>query len=64
MSEYHTSVLLDESVSALVDSPDGVYADATFGGGGHKVAAGATISGDYETVKKEVLNKILEVYFS
>ena len=35
MSEYHTSVLLDESVTALVDSVDGVYADATFGGGGH-----------------------------
>ncbi len=35
MSEYHTSVLLDESVSALVGSADGVYADATFGGGGH-----------------------------
>ena len=35
MSEYHTSVLLDESVSALVGSTDGVYADATFGGGGH-----------------------------
>ena len=35
MSEYHTSVLLDESVSALVDSVDGIYADATFGGGGH-----------------------------
>ena len=35
MSEYHTSVLLDESVSALVESIDGVYADATFGGGGH-----------------------------
>lgn len=35
MSEYHTSVLLEESVSALVDSTDGVYADATFGGGGH-----------------------------
>ena len=35
MSEYHTSVLLDESVSALVDSTNGVYADATFGGGGH-----------------------------
>ena len=35
MSEYHTSVLLDESVSALVGSIDGVYADATFGGGGH-----------------------------
>ena len=36
MSEYHTSVLLDESVSALVGfDVDGVYADATFGGGGH-----------------------------
>ena len=36
MSEYHTSVLLDESVSALIDSVTvGVYADATFGGGGH-----------------------------
>ena len=35
MSEYHTSVSLDESVSALVGSTDGVYADATFGGGGH-----------------------------
>ena len=35
MSEYHTSVLLDESVSALVGPADGVYADATFGGGGH-----------------------------
>ena len=35
MSEYHTPVMLDESVSALVINPDGVYADATFGGGGH-----------------------------
>ena len=35
MSEYHTPVMLDESVSALVTNPDGVYADATFGGGGH-----------------------------
>ena len=35
MSEYHTSVLLDESVTALIGSIDGVYADATFGGGGH-----------------------------
>lgn len=36
MSEYHTPVLLDESVTALVgDACSGVYADATFGGGGH-----------------------------
>ena len=35
MSAYHTPVLLDESVSALVTDTSGVYADATFGGGGH-----------------------------
>lgn len=35
MSEYHTSVLLDESVSALITNPSGIYIDATFGGGGH-----------------------------
>lgn len=35
MSEYHTPVLLDESVSALISSTSGTYADATFGGGGH-----------------------------
>ena len=35
MSEYHNPVLLKESVDALVLNPDGVYADATFGGGGH-----------------------------
>ena len=27
--------MLDESVSALIGSPKGIYADATFGGGGH-----------------------------
>ena len=35
MSEYHIPVLLDESVSALIDSTSGTYADVTFGGGGH-----------------------------
>lgn len=37
MSEYHIPVLLDESISALAidEHPDGVFADATFGGGGH-----------------------------
>ena len=32
---YHTSVLLEESVSLLNINPNGVYVDATFGGGGH-----------------------------
>ncbi len=35
MSTYHTTVLLDEAVTALNVRPDGVYVDATFGGGGH-----------------------------
>ena len=35
MSEYHIPVLLKESVDALPANPAGVFADATFGGGGH-----------------------------
>ncbi|MBQ1209244.1 MAG: 16S rRNA (cytosine(1402)-N(4))-methyltransferase RsmH [Bacteroidales bacterium] len=36
MEGYHKPVLLQESVDALVGSNiDGIYADATFGGGGH-----------------------------
>ena len=46
MSEYHIPVLLDESVSALVTDPSGVYADATFGGGGHSAAILSRLSGD------------------
>lgn len=32
---YHTTVLLKEAVDGLDIKPDGVYVDATFGGGGH-----------------------------
>lgn len=37
MSEYHVPVLLDESVSALniEENRNGIFIDATFGGGGH-----------------------------
>lgn len=38
MPVYHKPVLLQESVSGLVSNPDGHYADATFGGGGHSAA--------------------------
>ena len=38
MSQYHTPVLLDESISALISNPQGIYADVTFGGGGHTAA--------------------------
>ena len=33
--EYHSPVLLTESVDGLNIQPDGVYVDVTFGGGGH-----------------------------
>ena len=33
--EYHSPVLLKESVDGLNIKPDGVYVDVTFGGGGH-----------------------------
>ena len=44
MSEYHNPVLLNESIDALVRNRDGVYADATFGGGGHSRAILAALS--------------------
>lgn len=33
--KYHDPVLLQPSVAALITDPNGVYVDATFGGGGH-----------------------------
>ena len=35
MNVYHKPVLFRESISSLITNPDGIYADATFGGGGH-----------------------------
>ena len=35
MSEYHVSVLLDESIDNLKIKPDGKYVDVTYGAGGH-----------------------------
>ena len=45
MSEYHTPVLLKESVEALIVNPAGTYADATFGGGGHSAAILSRLDG-------------------
>jgi 16S rRNA (cytosine1402-N4)-methyltransferase len=37
-SEYHTPVLLKETIAALNVKPNGIYVDCTFGGGGHSKA--------------------------
>lgn len=38
MDFHHVSVLLEESVSALVTNPEGIYVDCTLGGSGHAAA--------------------------
>jgi 16S rRNA (cytosine1402-N4)-methyltransferase len=37
-SGYHIPVMLQECIEGLAIRPDGVYVDATFGGGGHSRA--------------------------
>lgn len=46
MSEYHTPVLLNESISALISDRSGVYVDATFGGGGHSAGILSELDGN------------------
>ena len=51
---YHTPALLNESIEGLNILPDGVYVDATFGGGGHsraildKLATGRLVALDHD----------------
>ena len=37
MSVYHRPVMLNQCIDALNINPDGIYVDATFGGGGHSI---------------------------
>ena len=37
MTAYHKPVMLKQCIEALQIKPDGIYVDATFGGGGHSI---------------------------
>ena len=63
---YHTPVLLKESVDLLISGKDGFYVDATAGGGGHSieilkriVPAGKLIAFDRDSEAEEQLTKRL-----
>jgi 16S rRNA (cytosine1402-N4)-methyltransferase len=46
MSTYHVPVMLDECIEGLNIKPNGIYVDATTGGGGHSVRIHARLSKD------------------
>ena len=41
---HHISVLLEEAVGGVFQSPDGIYLDCTLGGGGHAAALASRLS--------------------
>ena len=45
MAFEHTTVLLHETVDGLNVRPDGIYVDATLGGGGHASEVCRRLSG-------------------
>ena len=59
---YHKSVLLDESIEALAIKPDGIYVDATYGGGGHARAILGRMQGGklvaFDQDEEAILNRI------
>ena len=64
MSVYHLPVMLHECIEALQVVPDGIYVDATFGGGGHSaeilkhLATGRLIAFDQDDDAKKEAEKI------
>ena len=44
MEFQHVSVLLEETVTAVLTDPDGIYVDCTLGGAGHSHALGERLS--------------------
>ena len=48
MAFQHTSVLLEETIDGLAVKPDGIYVDATLGGGGHAFEVCSRLNGNGE----------------
>lgn len=69
MAFEHTSVLLEETVDGLAIKPDGIYVDATLGGGGHAYqvcsrlgSTGRLIGIDQDAAAIEAAGKRLECF--
>lgn len=64
MGAYHKPVMLSECIEALNINPEGIYVDATFGGGGHSLAllgklkGGRLIAFDQDEDAKKEAGKI------
>ena len=66
--EYHSTVLLKETVKGLDIKKDGVYVDVTFGGGGHSREILASLGPNgrliaFEQDKDALLNIIMILDF-
>jgi 16S rRNA (cytosine1402-N4)-methyltransferase len=67
---YHEPVMLIECLQALNITPDGIYVDATFGGGGHsrkileKLDGGRLIAFDQDDDAKEEAAKVTDRSFT
>jgi 16S rRNA (cytosine1402-N4)-methyltransferase len=69
-SDYHKPVMLRECIEALNIHPEGIYVDATFGGGGHSLAilehikGGRLIAFDQDEDAKREAEKIAHRSFT
>ena len=58
MPTEHVPVLATELIDLLDPHPGDAAVDCTFGGGGHKNAAGCSMAGRYDDVRKQVLEEL------